>query len=1349
MGLRSLFLISFSREAPSHMFRLLPRRSFVAALLFAFSVALLPGSATAEAGDVRADPVADSSRMGDPDSVRNLAQAASPEAIVQTSDRRGVAPLQVSLEGDASEGAGLDYSWTVSQNQVSTASAFDYTFSKPGLHRVVLTVEDEQGQTDSETLFVSVLPPLPSVSTYGEGVDELAVELDSLNSAILRMIEAATDGYSSSEISIDESNAGRVFAAIQHAQAYNARFLLIESQVDSLAEASGSAGAQSAMLSTANAPSDDEGIGFKVLNEMTSGVAKFFSSAFSLQSGRVEDFAPMVLETLRNPSAYPDSYEALGDRPDPVTSVADWQALSTNEKRWKVERLRGTLFCVEWQSACRENDQKFAEDLGKTAVEGGKMSVELGTSAAGLDDPKLDVVKEVTRAQGSNVPETVIEVAYETAQASFGTVKQNVTETVDKLLERTQPDSDSPTVDASNAKQYLRRFIRQANQVEHNTLGQVIDVQLNDALDRFPELGFRDADGNVVMHVPEKSHIGESTRSGTYKTFADKVQIGAVTDQVVAYFNEVRNPDTDASYPLNPSAADATADVQTGATTSTNPYSSEPTYVRGEISTSTWSKYGSPYVIEDEVRVYDDATLTVEAGAVVKFQTDATPDDDSDDRGKLYSYSGTLNVEGTAQDSVVFTSLKDDTYGGDTNGDGDETAPAPGDWKHVPFRGGAVEHAVVRYGERMFNIDAGSPTITDSRFERSADAGILVSEGYDDAESAPTVEASVFADNEQEGIHVHNAGGTVTGNRFVGNGAAVNIDQSSGQGSPAPTASDNTIENNGVGVSLSGSAAPSLGTASDYGRNVFRNNDDFAIRNNSDETVQAVGNYWNATTASAIEERLSGPVAFEPFLGEEPSDPQTIAVKAGETGKVALGETGAAVSIMENDDPDGGELRFRRHSTPPPDNAFGGSATAPDGSTVRPDTTAGRYWTISSEDLTDIAFKVRLSAAGVGDIGLPRQLLVLKRPGPDLVWMPLSTTRDGDVLVSSRLDSFSQFILGGNPASSAPATAPSLEAPPAGTTDVAPAPTLSWAGVDQGRRYRGEVSTQEDFPSGATQTYVTPETETPTDSLTRGTTYHWRVRAENSLGESRWSSVRSFTTRAASLRRSVAVSSGWNMAGMPVEPGGPSPKSLGAALPSGCGSLFRWDPGQGSYQEFGSGEALPAGGGAWTFCESSGTATVEAPPASDKTVSVESGWNQVGPFEEAIAPSAVGQDPSGLIEGAWYRWDPGQGSYAQPSELEPGVGYWVFATEDGTLDFSGGGAKAAGDRSRRPGETGGGLSAGGDRRGRPRPEAVPRPRADREGAGPLAAATGRAGWRVCRPFRGGLSGRGGRERGRG
>ena len=107
---------------------------------------------------------------------------------------------------------------------------------------------------------------------------------------------------------------------------------------------------------------------------------------------------------------------------------------------------------------------------------------------------------------------------------------------------------------------------------------------------------------------------------------------------------------------------------------------------------------------------------------------------------------------------------------------------------------------------------------------------------------------------------------------------------------------------------------------------------------------------------------------------------------------------------------------------------------------------------------------------------------------------------------------------------------------------------------------------------------------------------------------------------------------------------------------------------------------MPAGQGAWTFCESSGTATVKGTPvsSSEKTVSVESGWNQVGPFETTLAPGEVVQDPSGILEmGSWFGWDSSQGQYVEPTELTPGGGYWVFATGSGTLDFSGGSSQAA------------------------------------------------------------------------
>src|SRR3970040_2166015 len=92
------------------------------------------------------------------------------------------------------------------------------------------------------------------------------------------------------------------------------------------------------------------------------------------------------------------------------------------------------------------------------------------------------------------------------------------------------------------------------------------------------------------------------------------------------------------------------------------------TNVSGTITTdTTWDVAGSPYVVDGHVTVDAGVTLTLSPGTVVKVQ------------GISYiTVNGTLNAIGTPSAPIVFTSINDDSYGGDTNGDGSASTPLPG-----------------------------------------------------------------------------------------------------------------------------------------------------------------------------------------------------------------------------------------------------------------------------------------------------------------------------------------------------------------------------------------------------------------------------------------------------------------------------------------------------------------------------------------------------------------------------------------------------------------------------------------------------------------------------------------------
>src|SRR5690348_13461754 len=118
-------------------------------------------------------------------------------------------------------------------------------------------------------------------------------------------------------------------------------------------------------------------------------------------------------------------------------------------------------------------------------------------------------------------------------------------------------------------------------------------------------------------------------------------------------------------------------------------------------SDATWTS-DNIYVIANEISVTSGATLTIQAGTIVKLQQYCGITVGSNGSGLNAQGSGTATSQ-----RVFFTAYSDDTLGGDTNGNG-ASSGSPGYWAYLgddPGGTATFTYALVRYGG---NFDHGS-----------------------------------------------------------------------------------------------------------------------------------------------------------------------------------------------------------------------------------------------------------------------------------------------------------------------------------------------------------------------------------------------------------------------------------------------------------------------------------------------------------------------------------------------------------------------------------------------------------------------------------------------------------------
>ncbi len=151
-----------------------------------------------------------------------------------------------------------------------------------------------------------------------------------------------------------------------------------------------------------------------------------------------------------------------------------------------------------------------------------------------------------------------------------------------------------------------------------------------------------------------------------------------------------------------------------------------------------------PYYFDD-YNVGTGATLTISPGVVCKFSVSvyywSNP-------GRLDISKGFSAIGGASPDStIVFTSILDDFYGGDSNSDSMLTSPARGNWYGMFFEDQSLDplchlkNCIIRYADQAIKTTSASPTIENSNLNNNY-YGV-----YASAASNPVISNTDFNDN--------------------------------------------------------------------------------------------------------------------------------------------------------------------------------------------------------------------------------------------------------------------------------------------------------------------------------------------------------------------------------------------------------------------------------------------------------------------------------------------------------------------------------------------------------------------------------------------------------------------------
>lgn len=241
---------------------------------------------------------------------------------------------------------------------------------------------------------------------------------------------------------------------------------------------------------------------------------------------------------------------------------------------------------------------------------------------------------------------------------------------------------------------------------------------------------------------------------------------------------------------------------------------------------AVWPRLGNaPYIFDNQITIASGSILSLEPGVVVKGEYGQYPD-------SRFKVLGRLLAKGTQEAPIIFTSMRDDTVGGDTNRDSSATSPAPGDWGGLYFEnssGSVLENVTIRYGGEFYGDFNGSYYLT----------------------------------TDFNMVHAKNSSLSIS-NCTIENADSVGIYL---EGASELAMYDSKVNNNQTGILSSSSLGSVISNSS------FENNSLYAI-NNSLAQIDARNNWWghnsgpyHISNPQGEGQKIFGDVLFDPWIG--------------------------------------------------------------------------------------------------------------------------------------------------------------------------------------------------------------------------------------------------------------------------------------------------------------------------------------------------------------------------------------------------------------------------------------------------------------------------------------------------